>query len=123
MSYAYVESYPRYFNLLKDKEQSKNDMAVPEVISDQPSLIPQKRSASIPDSAPIPKKHNNTTRTIKNSSDKKRDDSHEPKDSKSTKNSTEGEVFRRLEGVRTEMATISWYMDLPEALNIPEILC
>lgn len=98
-------------------------MAVPEVISDQPSLIPQKRSASIPDSAPIPKKHKNTTRTIRNSSDKKRDDSPEPKDSKSTKNSTEGEVFRRLEGVRTEMATISWYMDLPEALSIPEILC
>lgn len=98
-------------------------MAVPDVISDQPSLIPQKRAASIPDSAPVPKKPNNTTRTTRKRYDKKRDDSPEPKDSKSTVNLTEGEVFRCLEAVRTEMATISWYMDVPEKLKIPEILC
>lgn len=97
-------------------------MAVPGVKSDQPFLIPQKRAASIPDSAPIPKKLNNATRTTRKRSNNKRDDSSEPENSKSTENLTEGEVFRHLEAVRTEMATISWYMDLPEKLKIPEIL-
>lgn len=97
-------------------------MAVPGVKSDQPFLIPQKRAASIPDSAPIPKKLNNATRTTRERSNNKRDDSSEPKNPKSTENLTEGEVFRHLEAVRTEMATISWYMDLPEKLKIPEIL-
>ncbi|ODM22579.1 hypothetical protein SI65_00168 [Aspergillus cristatus] len=97
-------------------------MAVSEVKSDQPSLIPQKRSASAPDSAPIPKKPDITTRTTRKKSYKKKDHFTESKVSKSTENLTEGEVFRRLEAVRAEMATISWYMDLPEKLRIPEIL-
>jgi len=96
-------------------------MAVPEVKGDQPSVIPQKRSASAPDSAPIPKKPD-ITKTQKKSYKKKYGFS-EPKSSKSTDNLTEGEVFRRLEAVRTEMATVSWYMDFPEKPRIPETIC
>lgn len=98
-------------------------MAIPEVKSDQPSIIPQKRSASASDSAPIPKKPDVTTRTTQKKSYKKKDDFAESKVSNSTENLTESEVFRRLEAVGAEMATISWYMDLPEKLRILEILC
>lgn len=98
-------------------------MAIPEGKSEPPYLIPQKRVASTPDSGPIPKKPNNTTRMTRRRPEEKVEGSLDLENSKPTEDLTTDEVFGRLEAVRTDMATISWHMGLPKKLNIPEILC